>query len=111
MTGNLATGVLALLGLTFSQAGYSVADAQYVTTSRNPDVLNYVVCLQEIVADSQSMTETGLDQKLTIAANECRNMGNIIAENPELPHPNDLKASILECGFRPGDASLDADCG
>jgi|GEM_PF-2344039 len=93
----------------FAQAGYSIADAQYVTRSRNPQILNYIVCLQQTMAYPGMQEQWGFDGAMDIARNECRTMP--LPRNANDPSADDLVSSIRECGFRPGDASPDMGCG
>ena len=113
MLKKLVLGVVAACTISataVAQTGYSVYDAQYVAASENIHVLSYIVCLHDTVADFGTMQGNNIESSLSIAMNECRNMGNILSERPDLPDPSDLQASILECGFRAADASPDMGC-
>ncbi len=92
-----------------SQNYYSEADAQYVTTSRNPEVLQYVICLEGAVG--QRPRNESLSDSLSVAERAC---GSFAARLPNIrnePTAADIRGMIEECGFRPGDASPDAACG
>jgi hypothetical protein len=77
-------------------ASYSAADAAYVTDSRDPDVLNYVVCLATKAHDSS---------ELDAAFVACKGLADKIG-----PIAEDINIDVMECGFRSGDASPDMDC-
>lgn len=105
-----------LIGLSclFSVSGalaqsYSTRDAQYVTSSRNEDVLRYIVCLETVVgrlprsmsvADRISRSEVG-----------CRSAAARLPQSSHDPDASSIRSMILECGFRPGEGSPDFDCG
>jgi hypothetical protein len=93
----------------FAQANYSAADARYVTSSQNPDVLNYIVCLENTMSYPGMQDKWGFQGAMDIAQNECRTLP--FPGYPALPSTDDLARSIQECGFRPGDASPDMGCG
>ncbi|MGV8831786.1 MAG: hypothetical protein ACOH2N_07425 [Devosia sp.] len=89
-----------------AQAGYSFADAAYVTTSTDVQVLTYVVCLEDENAKQPRALSTV--DALEAADAECRNDRVNLPSNG--PSAEDLKLSILECGFRSGQASPDMGC-
>jgi hypothetical protein len=93
----------------FAQANYSAADAQYVTSSRNPQILDYIVCLERTMSYPGMQDKWGAQGAMDIAQNECRMLP--YPSNPNEPTAPDLVRSIQECGFRPGDASPDMGCG
>ena len=95
-----ATGALA--------QDYSLRDARYVTTSRNVDVLAYVVCLE--VETNKQPRRIAIETALDNAAAACRTEALQLPRDPMEPTAEDLRASILECGFRPGEASPDSGC-
>lgn len=103
-------GLLLLLpDLSGARADYSAIDAAYVTGSKDPDVLNYVVCL----AGQVDSTPRGIPLPVALqdARAACEQYATRLAGKAGEPSPDDLFLSIQECGFRPGDASPDAGCG
>lgn len=94
---------------TEAQAAYGFADAQYVTTSRAPAVLDYVVCLEAIASSKPRSMNRG--DAIQSAAAGCREQARALGDGPSQPSAEDLIQSILECGFRPSDESPDAGCG
>jgi hypothetical protein len=88
---------------------YSFADAAYVTTSRNIDVLEYVVCLEAAV--NRSPEAMPLAEALRTAAGACRDIAKRLPNSADEPTAKDLVDTIRECGFFPEQASPDADCG
>lgn len=92
-----------------SATNYSFADAAYVTTSRNIDVLEYVVCLEEAV--NKTPEAMPLPEALRIAAGACRDLAKLLPNTPGEPSARDIVDTIRECGFFPEQASPDADCG
>lgn len=85
--------LLALAVLPANAGGYSAADAAYVTSSRDPDVLNYVVCL--------ATKNTALER----AEAACQALAAKIGAAAD-----DVVLNVMECGFRHGDASPDMGC-
>jgi hypothetical protein len=99
----------AFVPIAFAQSAYTTADARYVTNSREPAVLNYVVCLENTISQPGMVRNWGFEEAIRIAQNECRMLP--LPNNPISPSKEDLVRSIQECGFRPGDGSPDMDCG
>lgn len=92
-----------------AQNSYGANDAQHVTSSRDPTVLQYVICLEgEVSATARSVR---LADALAGAAKRCETWARQLPRSGSEPNANEIQQSILECGFRPGDASPDADCG
>ena len=103
---------LALISLSIPQAfaqSYRARDAEFVTSSKNIDVLSYVVCLKE---ESDKMPRSmSLSEALDNAVRECRNDAVRMPSGRNDPTADDIRLAILECGFQPGDASPNSDCG
>jgi hypothetical protein len=112
----LTRKISAIFGLTLAimasqpslAQSYRARDAVHVTSSKNIDVLSYVVCLKE-ESDKQPRRLT-LEQALDNAMRECRADAANLPRGRGDPTAEDIKVSILECGFKPGDASADAAC-
>ncbi len=104
---------IAACGMAFAGASaalaYSVNDASYVTTSRNPTVLQYVVCLEGVV--EQVPRSVSIPDALAVARQSCAPWERQLPRTANEPDASQIIAMITECGFRPGDASPDADCG
>lgn len=88
--------VLAFVASPALAGGYSAADAAYVTTSKDPDVLNYVVCLA---------TKADSPETLDAAKAACQKLAEKIGAEAD-----DIVLNVMECGFKPGDASPDMGC-
>lgn len=88
---------------------YDRKDAGYVTSSKNRAVLNYIVCLEGVVADTPKRMdiEASLDQ----AEAKCKSKAAKLPRSGSVPNAEDLRYTIMECGFRPGEASPDMACG
>lgn len=105
---------LASLLLLYAASGslslaYDRKDAGFVTTSKNKAVLDYIVCLEGVVADTpkRMAIETSLGQ----AEAKCKAMAAKLPRFGSEPNAQDLRYSIMECGFRSGEASPDMGCG
>ncbi len=92
-----------------AQQYYDEAAAQYVTSSQNPQVLEYIICLEGAVG--QRPRNESLSDSLSIAERSCRSFAARLPNTRDEPTASDIRAMIEECGFRPGDASPDAACG
>lgn len=92
-----------------SGRAYSLDDVKYVTSSENPNVIGYVMCLQREVSRQQQ--GTSILDGMADATQKCEHMAIEIYGTRDEPDALAIRQSILECGFRPGDASPDADCG
>jgi hypothetical protein len=92
-----------------AQQYYETVDAQYVTSSRNPKVLQYIVCLEGAVG--LRPRNEALADSLTAAEADCRVFARQLPNTADEPAPEDIRLTILECGFRPADASPDMGCG
>lgn len=92
-----------------AQGGYGPADAEYVTTSRDPEVLRYVVCLERAVG--LLPRNVALADALSASEATCFTRGARLPHAPNEPDTAAIRDMILECGFRPGDASADSGCG
>ena len=106
----LAGAFILIAGMTEgrSATNYSFADAAYVTTSRNIDVLEYVVCLEGAV--NKTPEAMPLAEALRIATGACRDLARLLPDTPGEPSAKDIVDTIRECGFFPEQASPDADC-
>lgn len=91
--------ILALIATPAFANGYSAADAAYVTDSKDPNVLNYVVCLANNSNNDPS--------KLKVAFVSCRGFAAHIDGDVAA----DIRDGVVECGFRPdGDPNDDMGC-
>jgi len=88
---------------------YSTKDAQFVTNSRNDAVLRYIVCLELVAGTLPS--SMSLDTRLARGEADCRSAAARLPKSAREPDVADIRGMILECGFRAGEASPDADCG
>ena len=103
------TMVIFLAASAFAQQYYEAIDAQYVTSSRHPDVLQYVICLEgEVGSQPRNLS---ISDALIVAAANCRAFGNRLPRIAGEPSASEIHDMIRECGFRPGDASPDMGCG
>ena len=104
-------GLLAAFLLTPSTAPafYQASDAQYVSSSRNEAVVQYIVCLEDAVGSMPR--NVAIADALAAAEKSCQRWAKRLPNTQGEPSADDIRQSILECGFRPGDASRDADCG
>lgn len=87
---------------------YDRKDAGFVTTSKNKAVLDYIVCLEDEVADTpKRMTiEASLDR----AEAACKVKATKLPQSRREPNVADIRSMIMECGFRPGEGSPDMGC-
>ena len=92
-----------------SAENYGFDDAAYVTTSRNIDVLEYVVCLEEAV--DKTPEAMPLAEALRIAVADCRDLAGLLPNTPGEPSARYIVDTIRVCGFFPEQANPDADCG
>ncbi len=104
-------GVLAAIVSASSTAGafYEARDAQYVSTSPNPAVIRYIICLEDAVGSTAR--NVAIADALAGAEKSCERWALRLPNTPGEPNAGDIRQSILHCGFRPGDASPDAGCG
>lgn len=88
---------------------YDRKSAGYVTSSKDKGVLDYIVCLERVVADTpkRMSTEASLDH----AEAKCRTSAAKLGRSGSEPNSEDIRAMILECGFRLEEASPDQECG
>ena len=93
---------------TAQAATYGAKDVEYVTTSRNLDVINYVICLNDEVGNSAR--NLSITDALNEAEQKCRNYAHLMPRLASEPDKAMIRQMILECGFRSGDASPDAGC-
>lgn len=99
--------VLAFIATPAFASGYSAADAAHVTDSKDPDVLNYVVCL----ANASDATGRPPYEALKDAEVSCQKLAARIVAKSDEPTAGDIVDSIAECGFRPdGDPNDDMGC-
>ena len=112
---HLRTSLLGIAACGMSLAGatgalaYSVNDAQYVTSSRNPAVLQYIVCLEGVVG--QAPRSVSIPDALVVAQQSCAPWALRLPRTAREPNAETIVGMISECGFRQGEASPDADCG
>lgn len=107
---NIAVVALAsYVALAAPSFAYDRTDAGYVTSSKNKAVLDYVICLEGVVAGTpKRMTiEASLDQ----AEAKCKAKAAKLPRSSKEPNAGDIRLMIMECGFRLGDASPDVGCG
>lgn len=109
---SLVTGIAAVAMIASAASpsmAYNRKDAGFVTSSKNRAVLDYIVCLEGAVAETpkKMALETSLDQ----AESKCRAKAKKLPKLASEPGASDIRSMIMECGFRPGEASPDADCG
>lgn len=71
-------------------------------------MLAYVVCLE--TETNKQPRRIALETALDNAAAACRTEALQLPRDPSEPNAEDLRASILECGFRPAEASPDSGC-
>lgn len=101
---------LAMLALVVTPASaYDLRDARYVSNSKNIDVLDYIVCLQE----KNKLQPRGLSAQAALnkAITACQKEKASLPKDPNEPSAAEIKLAILECGFQLSDASPDMDCG
>ena len=101
--------VVVFVSLLTQAWAYDVRDAQYVTPSSNLDVLLYVVCLQE--NNDQQPRSASINEALNAAIVACQSAAATLPNDPNEPNALEIQQSILECGFKQGDASPDVGCG
>ena len=92
-----------------AQKIYGTDDVGYVTSSRDPAVIGYVICLQDAV--SATPRSVSMADALSRAVNSCQRWARRLPNTRGEPDAGEILQSIRECGFRPGDASPDAGCG
>ncbi|WLR93878.1 hypothetical protein [Shinella zoogloeoides] len=97
---------MASLGSGFA---YDRQDAGYVTSSKNWAVLDFIVCLEGVVAETpKRMTiEASLDQ----AEVQCKATAAKLPRSSSEPDADDIRSMVMECGFRLGEGSADMGCG
>ncbi|MDR9823489.1 hypothetical protein RJJ63_30130 [Rhizobium hidalgonense] len=87
---------------------YDHKDASYVTTSKNPEVLDYIVCLEKAVSNTpKSMS---LPASLDDAERKCSSQAKTLPKAASEPNADEIRSMVVECGFRVGDASPDMGC-
>lgn len=97
--------VLALAATPALAGSYSASDAAHVTDSKDPDVLNYVVCL----ANNSDNPGRPSFNALQIAKVSCRGFAAKIKAGGW--DAQDIEDSIAECGLLPdGDPNDDMGC-
>lgn len=102
----VATVVMFVVALTGTAEAYSRKDARYVTSSRNPVVLDYIVCL----AKATGAKPKNLPEALAKAEKVCADAAQRLPRSSNQPDADGIRTQILECGFKPGDASPDTGC-
>lgn len=108
MRAMLVATAIALAVSAATAAGYSRKDAQHVTSSRNRAVLDYIVCLEHEVGKTPK--RMSIVDSLNTAARACTAASESLPKSADEPSAEDIMIMIMECGFRPGDASPDAGC-
>lgn len=98
-----------ILAPSTARAFYEASDAQYVSSSRNEAVVQYIICLEDAVGSMPR--NVAIADALAGAEKSCQRWSKRLPNTPGEPTADDIRQSIQECGFRPGDASRDADCG
>lgn len=94
----LKTGLVIALSATATAAvAYDAKDARYVRPQGTAQELAYVVCLE-----GRMRGVTDLQAGLARAAKACK------AKAPN--SAADIRAGVLECGFKKGDGSPDMGC-
>jgi hypothetical protein len=101
--------LVTLVSSALSGFAYDRKDAAYITASKNKAVLDYIICLEGVVANTpKKMTiQASLDQ----AEAACKAAAAKILKSGGEPNADEIRLMIMECGFRPGDASADMGCG
>jgi len=93
-----------------SQAwAYDAQDAKYVSPFGGQNVLLYVVCLQE--NNDKQPRSASISDALNAAIVACQSVAAALPNDFNEPNALEIQQSILECGFKQGDASPDMDCG
>ncbi|AVC49098.1 hypothetical protein RLV_3936 [Rhizobium leguminosarum bv. viciae] len=87
---------------------YDRKDAAYVTSSKNPEVLDYVVCLEKVV--NSTPKSMSLPASLDEAEKQCNSQARKLPKAALEPNADDIRSMLSECGFRVGDASPDMGC-
>ncbi|MGO7817934.1 hypothetical protein ACC684_11715 [Rhizobium ruizarguesonis] len=87
---------------------YDRKDAGYVTSSKNPEVLDYVVCLEKVV--NSTPKSMSLPASLVEAEKQCSSQARNLPKAASEPNADDIRSMVSECGFRVGDASPDLGC-
>lgn len=87
---------------------YDRKDAGYVTSSKKPEVLDYVVCLEKVV--NSTPKSMSLPASLDEAEKKCSSQSRKLPKAASEPNADDIRSMVLECGFRVGDASPDMGC-
>ncbi|WP_146006447.1 SH3 domain-containing protein [Cohaesibacter celericrescens] len=105
----LATLSCLLLSSGAMAQSYGTKDAQYVTNSRNSAVLRYIVCLELVAGTLPS--SMSLPNRIKRGEDECRSAAARLPNSSREPDASDIRAMIMECGFRPGEESPGFDCG
>jgi hypothetical protein len=94
--------------MAFPALAYDRREAAYVTSSQNPQVLDYVVCLERAVGNAPR--KLSIPQALDRAEGSCKTAASRLPKGAREPSAQDIRMNILECGFRAGDASPDMGC-
>ena len=104
-------GVIAATQIAITRAtpatAYSTKDAGYVTNSRDPAVLDYIVCLEAGVRQAGRIS---IDVAIRRAEKKCERQAKLLSDTQKDPNAEDIRMMILACGFRAGDGSPDMGC-
>ena len=104
----LSTIMMAMNSMAIA-ATYGPNDVEYVTSSRDRHVISYIICLNTEVGNMPR--NVPMSDALDDAADNCHNAGFVLTSSPVEPDSRDIKAAIMECGFRPGEGRRGAVCG
>jgi len=88
---------------------YSLSDANYVVQSSDRSALAYVVCLEG--AFNRQPRRLSKQRALDNAVAECGNVALRIRRGQRQRTIENIRLSVLECGFRPEDATPGMGCG
>lgn len=102
----VTTVAMVLVALAGTAQAYSRKDARYVTSSRNPAVLDYIVCLEKATGAKPK----NLPEALAKAETLCADAAQRLPRSSNQADAEDIRMQVLECGFKPGDASPDTGC-
>ena len=83
-------------------ARYGERDAKYVINTRDRDVLDYVICLED--AFSPQPRRLSVQDALDNASDDCRREANRLPQRQARSTIRQINRTILDCGFRKEDA-------
>ncbi|PCJ94286.1 MAG: hypothetical protein COA52_05335, partial [Hyphomicrobiales bacterium] len=88
---------------------YGPQDVEYVTSSRNSDVVFYIICLEREVGNTPR--NLSMSDAVTSAERSCRSLARRLPNRGNQPSAADIRQSILDCGFTSADAVPGNRCG